>query len=209
MYIHEIFYSIQGEGNWAGLPNIFIRTAGCNLRCSFCDTPAARLDGSEISIKKILATIKKYPCRYICLTGGEPLLQSEISELIDVFLKKKYSLCIETNGSMPIEKIIDHQSLMISLDIKCPSSLMHEKMHFDNLAYLRKNDQLKFIIDTQMDYRYAKKVMQTYNPCCTIFFQPVWGSDPHQLATWILNDGLPVKLGLQLHKIIFGTRDGV
>ena len=130
-------------------------------------------------------------------------------ELIDALLKKKYLLCIETNGSIPIEKIIDHQSLMISLDIKCPSSLMHEKMHFDNLTYLRKNDQLKFIIDTQIDYRYAKKVMKQYNPCCTIFFQPVWGSDLHQLATWVLNDGLPVKLGLQLHKIIFGIQDGV
>ena len=98
MKINEIFYSIQGEGKWTGLPNIFIRTSGCNLRCSFCDTTYAYDDGKEMSIDEISSQISKYPCKYICITGGEPLLQKEILNLIDFLIKRNYKICIETNG---------------------------------------------------------------------------------------------------------------
>lgn len=206
MEINEIFYSLQGEGKWTGLPNIFIRTSGCNLRCSFCDTTYAYDDGKEMSIDKILSQISKYPCKYICITGGEPLLQNETLELIDVLLKRNYKICLETNGSINIEKLSNKKSLIISLDIKCPSSNMHEKNYFKNISLLRKDDQLKFVIKDNNDYNYAKKIVNKYKPTCMVFFQPVWGTNPEELADWITADGLDVKLGVQLHKIIWGDR---
>jgi 7-carboxy-7-deazaguanine synthase len=204
MEINEIFYSLQGEGRWTGLPNIFIRTSGCNLRCSFCDTTYAYDDGKEMSIDEIFGQISKYPCKYICITGGEPLLQNDTSELIDVLLKRNYKICLETNGSINIEKLSNKKSLIISLDIKCPSSNMHEKNYFKNISLLRKGDQLKFVIKDKDDYNYAKKIVNEYKPTCMVFFQPVWGKNPEELANWITTDGLDVKLGLQLHKIIWG-----
>jgi len=208
MKINEIFYSLQGEGKWTGRPNIFIRTSGCNLRCSFCDTTYAYYDGKEMSINEILSQISKYPCKYICLTGGEPLLQNEILDLIDALLKKDYKIYLETNGSINIKKLSNKKSLIISLDIKCPSSKMHEKNNFKNISLLKKDDQLKFVIDDKNDYNYAKKIIDKYKPICTVFFQPVWGTNPSNLAEWIIHDGLNVKLGLQLHKIMWGEKKG-
>ena len=206
MKINEIFYSIQGEGEWTGRPNIFIRTSGCNLRCSFCDTTYAYDDGKEMSIDEISSQISKYPCKYICITGGEPLLQKEILDLIDFLIKRNYKICIETNGSISIQKISNKKSLMISLDIKCPSSKMHENNQFENISLLRKNDQLKFVIKDKDDFNYAKKIVNKHKPVCNVFFQPVWGIDPVILSEWIIHDRLDVKLGLQLHKIIWGEK---
>jgi len=208
MKINEIFYSIQGEGKWSGLPNIFIRTTGCNLRCSFCDTKYAYDDGKEMKIDEIIKDISKYPCKYICVTGGEPLFQNDVPKLLDSLLKRNYWICLETNGSINIENIVGKKSLMISLDIKCPSSNMHEKMCLENLSIIKKDDQLKFVIGDKRDYDYAKKIIQKYKPVCTVFFQPVWGTNAKQLAEWILNDELNVKLGLQIHKIIWGDKRG-
>jgi len=209
MKINEIFYSIQGEGKWMGLPNIFIRTTGCNLRCSFCDTTYAYETGEEMSIEEIINRIRKHPCNYVCITGGEPLLQEEIVQVIDVLLEKKYVICLETNGSIGIENLVGKKSLLISLDIKCPSSTMHEKMNFNNVSLLTCNDQLKFIIQNREDYEYAKKNIKKYKPQCAIFFQPIWGINLKELSSWVLNDGLDVRIGLQLHKIIWGDRKGV
>lgn len=209
MKINEIFYSIQGEGKWMGLPNIFIRTTGCNLRCSFCDTTYAYETGEEMSIEEIINRIRKHPCNYVCITGGEPLLQEEIVQLIDVLLEKKYVICLETNGSIGIESLVGKKSLLISLDIKCPSSTMHEKMNFNNVSLLTCNDQLKFIIQNREDYEYAKKIIKKYKPQSAIFFQPIWGINLKELSSWVLNDGLDVRIGLQLHKIIWGDRKGV
>ena len=209
MKINEIFYSIQGEGKWMGLPNIFIRTTGCNLRCSFCDTTYAYETGEEMSIEEIINRIRKHPCNYVCITGGEPLLQEEIVQLIDVLLEKKYVICLETNGSIDIERLAGKKSLLISLDIKCPSSTMHEKMNFNNVSLLTCNDQLKFIIQNREDCEYAKKIIKKYKPQSAIFFQPIWGINLKELSSWVLNDGLDVRIGLQLHKIIWGDRKGV
>jgi 7-carboxy-7-deazaguanine synthase len=209
MKINEIFYSIQGEGKWMGLPNIFIRTTGCNLRCSFCDTTYAYETGEEMSIEEIINRIRKHPCNYVCITGGEPLLQEAIVQLIDVLLEKKYVICLETNGSIDIENLVGKKSLLISLDIKCPSSTMHEKMNFNNVSLLTCNDQLKFIIQNREDYEYAKKIIKKYKPQSAIFFQPIWGINLKELSSWVLNDGLDVRIGLQLHKIIWGDRKGV
>jgi len=112
--INEIFYSIQGEGKWAGLPNIFIRTTGCNLRCSFCDTIYAYDEGKEMTIEEILNDISKYSCKYICITGGEPLLQDEVLKLINILLKDNYKICLETNGSISLKKFVGKTFLMIS-----------------------------------------------------------------------------------------------
>ncbi len=206
MKINEIFYSIQGEGNWTGLPNIFIRTTGCNLRCSFCDTKYAYFNGKEMTVKEIIEKICKYPCKYVCITGGEPLLQKDIVDLIDKLLKIGYKISIETNGSIIIKKISNIKSLMISLDIKCPSSAMHENNYLENINLLKKDDQLKFIIKNKNDYVYAKKILEKYKPVCTVFLQLVWGKKPRNLAKWIIKDGLNVKLGLQIHKIIWGEK---
>jgi 7-carboxy-7-deazaguanine synthase len=206
MKINEIFYSIQGEGAWTGLPNIFIRTTGCNLRCSFCDTKYAYNKGREMTLNEIIKKIKQYPCKYVCITGGEPLLQKDIIYLIDELLKKGYKIIIETNGSLSIEKLVDKKSLMISLDIKCPSSNMYENNYLENINFLKKGDQIKFVIKNKKDYEYAKGILEKYKPLCTIFFQPVWGKNPKILTKWIINDGLNVKLGLQIHKIIWGEK---
>jgi 7-carboxy-7-deazaguanine synthase len=209
MKINEIFYSIQGEGTLVGAPSIFLRTTGCNLRCSFCDTTYAYEQGTEMSLQKILDEIKKFACTSVCLTGGEPLLQKDTPKLIDSLLQKKYQVCLETNGSISIKKFVGKKSLIISLDIKCPSSGSHDQMNMKNLSYLSRTDQLKFIIKNKEDYDYAKKILKKFNPPCTVFFQPVWGISPKKLASWILNDGVPVRLSLQLHKMIWGTKRGV
>lgn len=209
MKINEIFFSIQGESKWAGLPNIFIRTTGCNLRCTYCDTKYAYNNGTEMNIKEISKNIARYPCKHVCITGGEPLLQDEINDLITALLKKGYNICLETNGSINIESFSDKKSLMISLDIKCPSSKMHEKMDFNNISLLNEHDQLKIIIKDKKDYNYAKNIIKKYKPKCTVFFQPVWGTNSTNLAEWILSDGLNVRLGLQLHKILWGHKRGV
>jgi 7-carboxy-7-deazaguanine synthase len=206
MKINEIFYSIQGEGKWTGIKNIFIRTTGCNLRCSFCDTTYAYTDGVDMTIEEIVNNISNYPCKYICITGGEPLFQNETLKLVEYLLREKYKVSIETNGSIKINQYIDKNSLMISLDIKCPSSKMHEKMCLDNLSMLRKNDQLKFIIRDKKDYNYAKEIFQKYKPVCPIYFQPVWGANATHLANWIIEDKLDVRLSLQIHKILWGNR---
>ena len=209
MKINEIFYSIQGEGKWSGLPNIFIRTTGCNLRCSYCDTQYAYDNGTEMSIENIMEKISKYPCKYICLTGGEPMLQVETLGLINILLKKNYMVSLETNGSINVSKLNNEKKLMISLDIKCPSSKMSEENCLENINLLREKDQLKFIIKDKKDYDYAKKIISKYKPLCTVFFQPVWKNNPKQIAEWIKNDNLNVRLGLQLHKIIWGEKRGV
>jgi 7-carboxy-7-deazaguanine synthase len=209
MKVNEIFYSIQGEGILVGVPSIFLRLTGCNLRCSFCDTKYAYVQGKEMSIQAILDDIKKFDCTYICLTGGEPLLQKDAVKLIENLLQKNYKICLETNGSISIKKLVGKKSLMISLDIKCPSSGSHEQMIMKNISYLSKKDQLKFIIKNKEDYDYAKKILKKYNPQCNVFFQPVWGTSAKKLASWILNDGLLVRLTLQLHKIIWGEKRGV
>ncbi len=207
--ITEIFYSIQGEGILSGLPTIFIRTTGCNLRCSYCDTPYAYDTGVEMHLAEILTEIKKYPCNNVCVTGGEPLLQPEIYNLLDRLLHHKYSVSIETNGSMPIKQLTRKKNIMISLDYKCPCSQMQTHMNIENIGLLRPHDQLKFIIKDSDDYTCAREILARFCPSCHVFFQPVWGVDPTILLSWILRDGLPVRLGLQLHKLLWGDKQGV
>lgn len=207
--INEIFYSIQGEGQWMGFPNIFIRTTGCNLRCSYCDTKFAYEDGEEMSISNIFKLISQFRCKQVCITGGEPLLQNQISELIEELTKQEYKVIIETNGSISIKPFINKKNVYISMDIKCPSSNMHEKNDLKNISLLDTSDQMKCIIENIKDYEYAKKIIKEYSPICKVYFQPMWGFNPKILAEWILKDHLSVHLGVQLHKIIWGEKRGV
>jgi 7-carboxy-7-deazaguanine synthase len=209
MNISEIFYSLQGEGRFSGYPTIFVRTVGCNLRCSYCDTTYAYEGKKHMTISEILKVISSYPTQHVCITGGEPLLQEELDSLLDCLITKKYTITVETNGSKSIEALSSQENIMISLDVKCPSSGMHEYMNLENLEFLSHQDQLKCIIKNTDDYLYAKQVLATHTIVCPVFFQPVWGTNPQQLAQWILDDGLKVRLSLQLHKLLWGERQGV
>ena len=204
MQVTEIFYSIQGEGSTIGSPTVFIRTTGCNLRCVYCDTTYAYTSGKKMEIKKILEQIKTYPCDQICITGGEPLLQEDLKELINGLVQNKKTIILETNGSQSIQEFTHYPSLIISMDLKTPSSNMNEHMNLKNIKSLRVQDQLKCIINDKKDYQYAKNIINEYHPNCIIFFQPVWGTDTSKLASWMLEDHLSVRLGIQLHKIIWG-----
>ncbi len=209
MKINEIFYSLQGEGILIGVPTTFVRTTGCNLRCSWCDTKYAYEEGKEMSIEEIVSKVKDFPAIHISITGGEPLIHKDTIKLIQRLNDEGYEICIETNGSKSIEELPCLDSLMISLDIKCPSSGMHEEMEFSNLELLSPNDQLKFIIDDENDYKYAKNIIAKYNPICSIIMMPVGGKDLKNLAEWVLKDRLKVRVLPQLHKLIWGEKRGI
>ncbi len=202
--INEIYQSIQGESTYAGLPCVFIRTSGCNLRCRWCDTEYAFEGGETNSIERILETVADFGCRLVEVTGGEPLLQEDTFALISALLDKDYHVLIETSGAIPI-KNLDSRAVII-LDIKCPGSGMTSTMHWDNLNHLKEQDEVKFVIADQSDYEWSKTTIETHQTLQgkTIHFSPVFGEmDPRQLADWILKDRLPVRLQIQLHKHIW------
>ncbi len=207
MKICEIFYSIQGESTFSGLPCIFIRTSGCNLRCSYCDTRFAYEEGYEMKTSKILEKIKKFDCNLIEITGGEPLLQKEVYDFIEKALEANYKILIETNGSILTDRL--PQQVIKILDIKCPGSGQSEMMDFNNLSYLKRDDQVKFVITDEGDYNWAKNVISKNNLTSiteNILFSSVYGIlDSKKLAEWILKDNLDVRLQVQIHKIIWGS----
>ena len=205
--VNEIFYSIQGESTFAGLPCIFIRLTGCNLRCTYCDTKYAYEEGDDVPLDRILATVKGFDCNLIEVTGGEPLIQDETPDLIAALIKKGYTVLLETNGSQDIS-MVDTRCARI-VDIKCPSSGMDNKNYWKNLDCITPNDQLKFVIAHRQDYLYAKKVLDKPSikrrKKLLINFSPVFNEiDLKDLAKWILADNLPVRLQIQLHKYIWG-----
>ena len=209
MKINEIFLSIQGEGILMGVPTTFIRLSGCNLRCEWCDTQYAYDEGEEMTLDEVLQKVKENPTSHVCVTGGEPLLQEESIRLVQTLHDQGFQVSVETNGSQSIEELPCLDSLVISLDVKCPSSGMHEKMDFSNLEILGPNDQLKFIIGDERDYEYAKWVIDRYKPICSIIMTPVGGIELKGLAEWVLRDGLVVRVLPQLHKMIWGEARGV
>lgn len=208
MKINEIFYSLQGEGKLVGLPTIFIRTTGCNLRCTYCDTTYAYHQGTEMTSDDIINSIKKWKCKRVCVTGGEPLLQKDIMPLLSSLSKNNYEISLETNGSMDIQSIISLKNLAISLDIKCPSSGMHHKMCFVNIYSLRPIDQLKFVISDKKDFTYASSIISKYEPLCPIIMQSSTG-DFQKLAQWVLTSNQDIRFGIQLHKLIWGDKKGI
>lgn len=207
--INELFYSIQGEGIDIGLPTFFIRMTGCPLRCRWCDQPEAFEEGEEMTIKEILERVKETPAEYVCVTGGEPLAQKESIPLIQRLLDEGFIVSVETGGALSIENLPCSENLMINLDIKCPSSGMEERMDLSNIELLGPSDQLKFVIQNDEDYAYAKKVLKEHKPKCSVIMQPEGGRDLKNLAEKILSDGLKIRVLPQLHKLIWGNMKGV
>jgi 7-carboxy-7-deazaguanine synthase len=209
LLVNEIFYSIQGESIYSGRPCIFVRLTGCNLRCTYCDTRYAYEEGVEMEIAEITRRVAAYNCSLVEITGGEPLLQTETPLLIVRLLENGYEVLMETNGSIDISKV-DARCVKI-VDIKCPSSDASEKNDLENLKRLNPKDQIKFVIGNRTDYVYAKKATELNPPDFPedhILFSPVSGKmPPGNLAEWILEDNLKVRLHLQIQKIIWPDRE--
>jgi len=210
MKISEMFLSLQGEGLYIGVPMYFVRTAGCNLRCAWCDTPYALTGGKEMSVKEVYSEIIKEGKRgiqWVCITGGEPLLQKDIYKLLYALLDSNFMVLFETNGSLPIDELPTEENLIVSMDIKTPSSKMHDKMNFKNIEVLGPTDYVKFVIADDRDYDYAKKIIREYEPY-NIVMQPVGGVDLKWLAEKVIQDRLGnVRVLPQLHKIIWPEAD--
>lgn len=203
--INEIYYSIQGESTFAGLPCVFVRFTYCNLRCTYCDTAYAFYEGRDASVDEIISEIKEYDCKLVEITGGEPLVQRyECLELMRKLCHLDYQVLIETGGSLPINGI--DPRVKIIMDLKCPSSGMMRKNLYDNIYFLKPIDEVKFVIGTREDYQWAKEIIKQYQieKRCTVLFSPVFGSiEPSEIVHWILEDRLPVRFQLQMHKYIW------
>lgn len=208
----EIFRSVQGETSLTGLPTTFIRLAACNLRCSWCDTAYSFGRGIAYTLPDILTQVKENGCQHVCVTGGEPLLQQNVFTLMDELCNQKYTVSLETGGSLCIANV--NPKVLTILDIKCPASSMNHKNLWSNLDILRHHHQVKFVIQNEQDYLYAKEVCQKhqlFEKIKEVLFSPVFGLlNPQDLVQWILNDKLPVRLNLQIHKFIWSpTTKGV
>ena len=213
MNVNEIFASLQGEGVWIGQPTIFIRLAGCNLRCEWCDTAYAQEEsqGEEMSIEEMLDRVWELDgalLGHICVTGGEPLLQKDVYKLVYALLDRKMHVVLETNGSLPIEELPCGENLCISMDMKTPSSGMADKCNPELIEDLGPGDQLKFIIADEKDYEYAISVLDEHNPSCPVIFTPVGGKELRWLAEKAVEEKLGVRVLPQLHRIIWGDERG-
>lgn len=203
--VNEIFYSIQGESSLAGRPCTFIRLAGCNLRCKYCDTDYAYGNGILMSKDQVLRTVAKYDCPLVLITGGEPLMQEESFPLMDALLEHEYQVMLETNGSLAVQNV--PEGVLLVMDIKCPGSGEMDKNLYTNIDYLGPADNCKFVITDRRDYEWASDVLFDYgiNELCEVLMSPCHGTiEPRELAEWILKDHMPVRLQLQLHKMVWG-----
>ena len=207
MKICEYFRSIQGEGLTIGVPTYFIRTAGCNLRCVWCDTTYAQEGGKEMSVDEIMEMVDD--TRDICVTGGEPTLQEDMPELIDRLLEAGKRIVIETNGSRDISWIPKDERIIVSLDVKCPSSGMSEHNLVSNLKHIGKKDQLKFVIGDQVDLNYAIRYLRENETDANVIFCAVGGLNLLQIAEEVVHRKLNVRVLPQLHKIIWGDKRSV
>ena len=202
--VNEIFYSIQGESSFLGIPFVFVRLTGCNLRCSYCDTKYAYEEGEELTVEQILKQVKKYKCSYVEITGGEPLLQDDTPFLVDSLIDKGFNVLVETNGTKDVSVISDKATII--MDIKCPSSGESEKIDWENIKKLDKKDEVKFVIAEKSDYDWAKEIITERNLTykLEVLLSPVREKlDPAVLTEWILRDNLKVRVQLQLHKILW------
>lgn len=202
--VNEIYYSIQGESSKAGLPCVFVRLTYCNLRCTYCDTEYAFYDGSDKTIEEIIAEVRKYDCKLVEITGGEPLVQNESLDLMQRLCDEGFEVMLETGGSLPIKDI--DMRVMIIMDLKCPSSKMIKKNLYENIDHIKPSDEIKFVIGTREDYDWSKEIIIKYSLTkkCSVLFSVVFGQlEPVQLVNWILEDKIDVRYQLQMHKIIW------
>lgn len=207
--INEIFFSIQGESTKVGLPTIFIRLTGCPLRCRYCDTAYAFHDGEKMSIDSIIQNISQYRAKHITVTGGEPLAQRSCHELLARLCDEGFQVSLETSGAIDVANV-DERVIKI-MDIKTPSSTEEDKNKFENLAYLTQQDQLKLVICNRSDYDWSKQKIIELNltDICEVLFSPEHEAlSPTDLADWMLEDKLNVRLQVQLHKYLWGNIPG-
>lgn len=205
--ICELFLSIQGESTYAGYPCIFIRLTGCNLKCSYCDTQYAYEEGEEWEINRIIKNLEQYPFKLVCITGGEPLLQEEVYDLIDALEERGYKILLETNGSISI-KDLPPQVIKI-VDLKAPGSKESEKNLYENISLMGKDDEIKFVLSSYEDYLWAKAKIEEFklDKICSVLLSPAWGIlNPAELAGWMLKDGMTARLQLQMQKIIWPSK---
>jgi 7-carboxy-7-deazaguanine synthase len=202
--VNEIYHSIQGESTKAGLPCVFVRLTYCNLRCTYCDTEYSFYEGKDHSIDEIIKEVKKYDCRLVEVTGGEPLVQDECLDLMKRLCDEGYELLLETGGSLPIKGV--DKRVKIIMDLKCPSSQMTKKNLYENIGHLKLNDEIKFVIGNREDYDWTKEIITKYklNDKCEVLFSVVFGMlEPLTLVNWVLEDKLNVRFQLQMHKFIW------
>ena len=208
--IFEIFYSLQGESSRVGLPTIFIRLSGCPMRCHYCDTAYAFQGGVMMDINDVMEAIKKYDTHYVTVTGGEPLAQKEVLSLLKVLADQNYDVSLETGGGISIKEV--DPRIKIILDIKTPESGEEKKNHWENLNLIHAKDEIKFVLCSREDYDWAKKILDQYKLTekCHVLFSPVYQKlNATDLGNWILQDQLPVRLQIQLHKLLWGEKPGV
>ena len=205
LLVHEIYVSIQGESTHAGRPCAFVRLSACDLRCAWCDTPYAFTGGTKMSIDEVVAAVEQLRCPLVELTGGEPLLQPEAIPLMAQLVARGHEVLIETGGHLPIDRLPD--DVVAIVDVKCPGSGEAAKMHWPNLDQLRRHDEVKFVIADRADYEYARGIVRERDLASrteAVLFSPVFGRlAPADLARWILEDYLPVRLQLQQHKYVW------
>ncbi|MEQ1515709.1 MAG: 7-carboxy-7-deazaguanine synthase QueE [Usitatibacteraceae bacterium] len=208
--IKEIFFSLQGESSRVGLPTVFVRLTGCPLRCGYCDTAYAFHDGNTRSIDEVIAEISTYPTKVVCVTGGEPLAQKNCLSLLTRLCDLDYSVSLETSGAIDVSGVDPRVSRIV--DIKTPGSGEVANNLWSNLAILNDRDEIKFVLTSEADYVWASALIREKNlaDISPILFSPAFQELSYeQLAAWILRDGLPVRMQVQLHKIIWGEKRGV
>ena len=207
--ITEIFYSLQGETSRVGLPTVFVRLTGCPLRCSYCDTAYAFSGGQNMAIAGILTEVARHHTRYVTVTGGEPLAQKNSLSLLSALCDAGYEVSLETSGALDVSSV--DVRVMKVLDIKTPASGEAKKNLWSNLTALHAHDEIKFVLCSESDYIWAKQVLRERDLAdkCTVLFSPAQDQlSPTVLADWILRDSLPVRLQVQLHKLLWGSQQG-
>ena len=209
--VNEVFFSIQGEGTRAGRPSAFLRLTGCPLRCVWCDTAYAFHEGERRAEDDVMAELARFPTRLLCLTGGEPLAQPAAFGFVGRLLDAGWDVLVETSGHVPLAAL-DPRAVAI-MDVKTPGSGESARMEWRNLDLLKGTDEVKFVIDGRGDYEWARDLVRERRIAerCTVLFSPVHGAlEPGALGRWILDDGLPVRLQVQLHKYLWpGAERGV
>ena len=206
--INEIYYSVQGESTHAGRPCVFIRLTYCNLRCTYCDTEYAFYKGKDMEITDIMSEIKRWDCNLVEVTGGEPLFQDECIDLLNELVNSNYEVMLETGGSLSISDV--PKKVVKIVDFKCPSSGMVKKNLWSIVDDLQAHDEVKFVIGNREDFDWAKDRITEYSldKICTLLFSPTFGEiDPQQIVEWILAENLPVRMQLQMHKMIWSPEE--
>lgn len=208
--IYEIFFSLQGESSRVGLPTVFVRLTGCPLRCGYCDTEYAFHGGQTQSLDEVMAKVASYGAQYVTVTGGEPLAQKSCLQLLTALCDADYSVSLETSGALDIGGV--DPRVAVIMDLKTPGSKEQAKNRWENLPLLKSMDEVKFVLCDRDDYDWAKSILAEHGITqkCAVLFSPVFGQlNPTELAEWVLQDKLAVRMQIQLHKVLWGEKPGV